>query len=78
MSLYSYFAEVSKRSDLPNPNRSLSISVSPAAIKEASEAVKSVISEGKEEAEKVTLSSHLSSKRRKMPSSIEPRCDLFT
>ena len=41
LSLYSYFAEASKRSDLPNPNGSLSASVSPAAIKEANEAVKS-------------------------------------
>ena len=47
MSLYSYFAEASKRRDLPNPNGSLSASVSPATIKEANEAVKSVTSEGK-------------------------------
>ena len=39
MSLYSYFAEASKRSDLPNPNGSLLASVSPTAIKEANEAV---------------------------------------
>ena len=42
MSLYSYFAEASKRSDLSNPNGSLSASVSPAAIKEANEVVKNV------------------------------------
>ena len=47
MSLYSYFAEASKQSDLSNPNGSLSASVSPAVIKEANEAVKSVTSEGK-------------------------------
>ena len=39
MSLYSYFAEASKRSVLPNPNGSLSASVSPTAIREANEAV---------------------------------------
>ena len=39
MSLYSYFAEASKRSDLPNPNGSLLASVSPTVIKEANEAV---------------------------------------
>ena len=47
MSLYSSFADASKRSDLPNPNGSLSASVSPAVIKEANEAVKSVTSGGK-------------------------------
>ena len=40
MSLYSYFVEASKQSDLPNPNGSRSTSVSPIAIKEANEAVK--------------------------------------
>ena len=39
MSLYSYFAEASKWSVLPNPNGSLSASVSPTAIREANEAV---------------------------------------
>ena len=39
MSLYSYFAEASKGSDLSNPNGSLSASVSPTAIREANEAV---------------------------------------
>ena len=39
MSLYSYFAEVLKRIVLPNPNGSLSASVSPTTIKEANEAV---------------------------------------
>ena len=39
--------ETSKRSDLPNPNRSLSASVSPAMMKEASEAVKNMTSERK-------------------------------
>ena len=40
MSLYSYFAEASKRSDLPNPNGSLLASVSAiTAIKEANKAV---------------------------------------
>jgi len=38
MSLYSYFVEASKQSDLPNPNGSLSASVSPITIKEANEA----------------------------------------
>ena len=38
-SLYSYFAEASKRSDPPNPNGSLSASVSPTTIKEANKAV---------------------------------------
>ena len=47
MSLYCYFPEASKRSDLPNPNGSLSASVSPATIRAANEAVKSVTSEGK-------------------------------
>ena len=42
MSLYSYFAEASKQSDLPNPNGALSASVNPAAIKEANEAVRAV------------------------------------
>ena len=40
------FAEASKQSNFPNPNGSLSASVSPAAIKEANEAVKSVTNEG--------------------------------
>ena len=59
MSLYSYFAEASKQSDLPNPNGSLLASVSPTAIKEANEAVKT-----RERASRkgVTLSSNLSSK----------------
>ena len=39
MSLYSYFAEVSKGSDLFNPAVSLSASVSPTAIREANEVV---------------------------------------
>ena len=37
MSLYRYFAKASK---LPDPNGELSASISPAAIKEANEAVK--------------------------------------
>ena len=40
MSLYRYFAKGSKQSELPNPNGALSASVSPAAIKEANEAVR--------------------------------------
>ena len=58
MSLYSYFAEASKQSVLPNPNGSLSASVSPTAIKEANEAVKT-----RERASRkgVRLSSNLSS-----------------
>ena len=47
MSLYSYFAEASKWSDLPNPNGLLLASVSPTAITEANEAVKSVTIERK-------------------------------
>lgn len=47
MSLYSFFAKASKRSELPDPNGALSASVSPAVIKEANEAVKSVTSERK-------------------------------
>ena len=39
MSLYSYFAEASKGSDLSNPNGSLSASVSPTMIREANETV---------------------------------------
>ena len=35
MSLYRYFAKVSKQSELPNPNGALSASVIPGAIKEA-------------------------------------------
>ena len=54
MSLYSYSAEASKRSDLPNPNGSLSASVSPTAIKEANEAVTRERASG----EGVTLSSN--------------------
>ena len=50
MSLYHYFAKASKQSELPNPNEALSASVSPAAIKEANDAVKSVTCE-KEQAE---------------------------
>ena len=57
MSLYSYFAEALKRSDLPNPNGSLSASVSPTTIKEAHEAVMRERASG----EGVTLSSNLSS-----------------
>ena len=57
MSLYSYFADASKQSDLPNPNGSLSASVSPAEIKEANEAVTRERTSGEE----VTLSSNLSS-----------------
>ena len=57
MSLYSYSAEASKRSDLPNPNGSLSASVSPTAIKEANEAVTRERASG----EGVTLSSNLCS-----------------
>ena len=53
MSLYSYFAEASKRSVLPNPNGSLSASVSPTAV-----AVKSVMRE-RASGEGVTLSSNL-------------------
>ena len=44
MSLYCYFAKASK---LPNPNGELSASISPAAIKEANEAVKRVTCERK-------------------------------
>ena len=44
MSLYRYFAKSSK---LPDPNGELSASVSPAAIKEANEAVRSVTCERK-------------------------------
>lgn len=47
MSPYRLFGKASKRSDLPNPNGLPSVSSSPAAIKEASDAVKSVTSEGK-------------------------------
>ena len=49
MSLYSYFAEASKQSILPNPMQwiAIGISLSPATIKEANKAVKSVTSEGK-------------------------------
>ena len=57
MSLYSYFAEASKRSVLPNPNGLLSASVSPTAINEANEAV----TREKASVEGVTLSSNLSS-----------------
>ena len=45
MSLCSYFAEASKQTDLPNPNGSLSASVSPAAIKETNKAATSVTRE---------------------------------
>ena len=55
MSLYSYSAEASKRSDLPNTNGSLSASVSPTAIKEANEAVTRERASG----EGVTLSFNL-------------------
>ena len=58
MFLYSYFAEALKWSDLPNPNGSLSASVSPTAIKEANEAV----TRERASIEGVTLSSHLRSK----------------
>ena len=86
MSLYRHFAEASKRSGLPNPNGSLLASVSPAMIKEANEAVKSVTSEGKSkqrgsyakfslEQQAGNLSPSLP--LRKMPSSIEPGCDLL-
>ena len=63
MSLYGYFAEASKQSELPNPNGLLLASVSPTAIKEANEAVKSVTS-SRERAtgEGVALNSNLSSK----------------
>ena len=44
--MYSCFAEASKRSDLTNPNGSLSALLNPAAIKEANEDVKSVTSDG--------------------------------
>ena len=47
MSLYRFFAKASKWSDLPNPSGPLSASVSPATIKDANDAVKSVTSEGK-------------------------------
>ena len=47
MSLYHYFAKASKQSELPNPNGALSASVSPATIKEANEAVKSMTCERK-------------------------------
>ena len=53
MSLYSYFAESSKQSDLPYPNGSLSASVSPTVIKAANEAVTRERASG----EGVTLSS---------------------
>lgn len=45
MSIYRYFAKTSSK--LPDPNGELSASVSPAAIKEANEAVKSAICERK-------------------------------
>ena len=47
MSPYRLFAKASKRSDLPDPSGPPSVSISPAAIKEANDAVKSVTSEGK-------------------------------
>ena len=57
MFLYSYFAEGLKRSDLPNPNGSLSASVSPTTIRKANEVVTREIAS----VEGVTLSSNLSS-----------------
>ena len=57
MSLYSYFAEASKRSDLPNPNGLLSASVIPTAIKEPDKAV----TRERASIEGVTLNSNLSS-----------------
>ena len=57
MFLYSYFAEALKRSDLPNPNGSLSASVSPTAMREANEAV----TRERGSIQGVTLSSNLSS-----------------
>ena len=87
VSLYSYFAEASKRSDLPNPNGSL---VSPAAIKEANEAVKSVTSEGKSKRrgsyakfspeQQAAIGKYASlhgNQAAIRPSSIEPRCGLL-
>ena len=53
-----HFAEASKRSDFPNPNGSLSPSVSPIAIKEANKAV----TRERASREEVTLNSNLSSK----------------
>ena len=52
MSLYRYFA---KSSNLPDLNGELSASVSPAAIKDANEAVKSVTCEKKEQAKRELL-----------------------
>ena len=57
MSLFSCFAEASKQSVLPNPNGSLSASVSPTTIKEANEAV----TRERTSVKGVTLSSNLSS-----------------
>ena len=59
MSLYSYFAEASKQSDLPNLNGS----VSPTTIKEANEAV----TRERASREGVTLSSNLCSSCNRMP-----------
>ena len=65
MSLYRYFAKALKQSELHNPNGALSASVSPAAIKEANEAVKSVTCETERASrEGVTLNSHQNSKLR--------------
>ena len=47
MSLYHFFARASKQSDLADPSGPLSASLSPAVIKEASEAVSTMTSEGK-------------------------------
>ena len=60
MSLYRYFAKSSK---LPDPNGELSASASPAAIKDANEAVKSVTCErkSKRRGSSVTPNSHQSS-----------------
>ena len=47
MPLYHFFARASKQSDLSDPSGLLSASLSPAMIKEANEAVRTVTSEGK-------------------------------
>ena len=58
MSLYRYFTKASKQSELPNPNGALSASVSPAAIKEANEAVRAWRVRERASREGVTLNSH--------------------
>ena len=42
MALYRYFVKASKCNDIPDPSGPLSASISPATIKEANDAVKSV------------------------------------